>query len=126
MSTLQSTIQSLAQTFAVQLVNALRSLSLEEILGATGKTATTGATPAPKKRGRPAGSKNKGTRGSASISADAIVAVLRKHKSGLRAELLRRELGAAKPAFNYHVGKAFAAKRIKKTGKKRAMTYFAT
>lgn len=126
MPTLQSTIQSLAETFASDLVNALRSLSLEEILGATGKTAATGATPAPKKRGRPAGSKNGATQGSAPISADAIVALLKKHKSGLRAELLRRELGAAKPAFNYHVAKAFADKRIKKTGKKRATTYFAT
>lgn len=121
MANLQNTIQSLAQNFASELVSALRSMSLEEILGAT-KTAVSSATSTPKKRGRPAGSKNKGPK--STLSADAIVAELKKHKGGLRAEHLRKALGASKNTFNYHASKALQAKAIRKTGKKRATTYF--
>ena len=121
MPNLNATITSLAQNFAQQLVEALRSLSLEEILAATG-------TAAPKRAGATKGaskSKAKTTARAGSLSAEAIVAVLKKHKGGLRAELLRRELGAPKPAFNYHVQKAIAAKLVTKRGVKRATTYTA-
>ena len=123
MATLQSTIQSLAQNFATDLVAALRSMSLEEILGATGKAAASRTTTStPKKRGRPAGSKDKGPK--SALSVDAIIAELEKHKSGLRAEHLRKALGASKNTFNYHASKALQAKAVRKTGEKRATTYF--
>ncbi len=129
MPNLNATITSLAQNFANQLVEALRSLSLEEILAATGTAAPkrVGATKSATKTATKAASKPqaKATARAGSLSAEAIVAVLKKHKGGLRAELLRRELGAPKPAFNYHVQKAIAAKLVTKRGVKRATTYTA-
>lgn len=124
MPSLQNTIQSLAQNFASELVVALRSLSLEEILGTTESSVSRTSSSTPKKRGRPAGSKNKVTK-SATLSVEAIVAELKKHKSGLRAELLRKALSVPKNTFNYHATKALAAKAIRKAGKKRSTTYFA-
>ena len=130
MPNLNATITSLAQNFAKQLVEALRSLSLEEILAATGAAAPKrpGATKGAAKGATKAASKPQATATTAragTLSAEAIVAVLKKHKGGLRAELLRRELGAPKPAFNYHVQKAIAAKLVTKRGVKRATTYTA-
>ncbi len=130
MPNLNATITSLAQNFAQQLVEALRSLSLEEILAGTGFSAakrTSAPTSSKSKSNAKPNAKPKAAPAAhaGALSVDAIVAVLRKHKGGLRAELLRRELGAPKPAFNYHVGKAIAAKRVTKRGVKRATTYTA-
>lgn len=126
-TSLRTTIHELSRAFAAQLLDALRATSLDEILAEA-----RGGAPA-KKTGKAAAPAKAPARTRATtvqqivstVTVDAIVSILKKHKGGLRAELLRKELGAAKPAFNYHASKAIAEGKIRKTGQKRATTYFA-
>jgi hypothetical protein len=119
MSTLHATLESLAKKFAADIVKALRSLSLDDLLAESRSAA-----PRASANAKSAGVKRTRASGSAT-TVDAIVSELKKHKAGLRAEHLRKALGASKPAFNYYAAKAISEKKIRKTGKKRATTYFA-
>jgi hypothetical protein len=130
MSTLSSSIQSLADAFATKVLAAIRGASLEEILGQAG--------PARRGPGRPRGSASsasrriaKGRRVRRSASdikavADRIVTFVAKHNKGVRGEQIRKELGIAKNAWMKPLGMALASKKLRKTGKKRATTYFAS
>lgn len=115
---LQRTIEGLAERFASALLAAVRSASLDEILGESGAVRRDTKSSAPARTKGPAPAKTGG------LSVQAIVAELRKHRSGLRAEHLRKALGASKNTFNYHATKAIAENAIRKTGEKRATTYF--
>ena len=98
---LEKTLQELASNFAEHVLEALRGLSLDEILSAT---AGSGKRPASKpqparhrsKRGAAprANSGRLARRSDADIGevVDRIVTVLKKHKGGLRAERLREAL----------------------------------
>jgi hypothetical protein len=56
---------------------------------------------------------------------DGIVALLKKHKGGLRAEQLRKELGMLPKEMPRILKEGLAAKRLKAKGQKRATTYTA-
>lgn len=120
MANLNQTIQSLAQNFASELVVAVRGMSLDEVLGVTGSKAPASTPRAasgkatPGKRGRPA-----------KLTVDAIVAVLKQHKDGLRSEHLRKALGAQRGPLRYGVKKAIAEKRVGMRGTKNTAVYFA-
>jgi hypothetical protein len=136
MTTLKNKIHSLADTFANEILAAIRGASLEEILdGGSGGGA---------RRGRPAGgggaaaasapATGKGRRGgrrmrrsSADIAPviDRIVSKLKEHKAGLRSEQLQKVLGIPKREIVRPINEALAAKKITKKGEKRSTTYFA-
>jgi hypothetical protein len=57
--------------------------------------------------------------------ADRIVALVKKHDKGLRAEQIRSQLGIAKKEWARPLEAALASKKLTKKGEKRATTYFA-
>jgi len=130
---LQVALRHLAETFAEQVLNAVRASSLEEIRNNTGATSErrgpgrprkAEAAPPPArstgKRGRPAKSNGEGT----DVSVDRIVYLVRKSPKGLRSEELRARLNLEKIAFRQAAAKAVAANLIRKTGEKRSTTFF--
>jgi hypothetical protein len=138
---LHHTIQQLAASFAAGVLGAIRQSSLEEILAETegagrrgrGRppkgAATREAAPAGGGARRSAGRKKGGRLGRRSAGAlgrvvDRIVELLSKNPKGLRAEQIRAELGLSAKELPRPIAKALEAKRIRKTGQKRATTYF--
>src|ERR1035437_8314645 len=97
MSTLKNQIEALAQTFAAQVLTAIRSSSLEDILGQGAGAATrtwgpkaaraTKAEPtkAPKRRGR----LGRRTTDQIQTQLASVVALLKKSPDGLRSEEIR-------------------------------------
>jgi hypothetical protein len=130
MPDLRSSIQSLAQTFAAGVLAAIRSSSLEDILGETsGAKRGPGRPPGKRGPGRPPGSSSKRlARRSAKDIANvtsSIVALVKKHPKGLRAEQIRAELKIAKKEWMRPLGLALGSKRLTKKGQKRATVYSA-
>jgi hypothetical protein len=131
MPDLRSSIQNLAQAFAAGVLNAIRSSSLEDILAETKGGAKRGPGRPPGKRGpgRPPGSSSKrlARRSSTDLAAvtESIVALVKKHPKGLRAEQIRAELGIAKKEWMRPLGLALNSKKLTKKGEKRSTTYFA-
>jgi hypothetical protein len=144
-STLRSTLQDLASSFASSVLDAIRGASLEEILGesdggrasrSSGRAASLeSATPsrrgAPAAPAAPASSRRRGGR-LARRSADdigamveRIVELLTNSSEGLRAEQIRDALGVEAKELPRPLAEALASKRIIKSGQKRATTYFA-
>jgi hypothetical protein len=137
MLTLRANIESLAQTFATQVLGAIRASSLESILAETSsKGRGPGRPPAAlsvrtvSKRGpgRPPGptSKRLGRRSAKDLAktASAIVALV-KQRQGLRAEQIRAELQIPKNAWARPLALALASKKLSKKGEKRATAYYA-
>lgn len=55
---------------------------------------------------------------------DSVVALLKRHPEGLRAEHIRRELGVLRKELPRVLKDGLTSKVIRATGEKRAMTYF--
>jgi hypothetical protein len=154
MSSLHSSIQSLAEQFASGVLHAIRSSSLEEILGEAvsarrgpGRPPTTRGLVTTRGPGRPAGKRGPGRPPGPSGSgrppgptkgrlrrrsekdlahvAESIVALVGKHKGGLRGEQIRAELGIPKNAWMKPLSLALGSKKLTKKGQKRATVYFA-
>jgi hypothetical protein len=132
---LHRTIQNLAARFADDIVNAIRSASLQELLAETrgrkGKADTAveagaGAGSHGMSRQAPVAGKRLARRTQAQIDqyVDAIVALLKKHPEGLRAEQIQRALGLDKRETPRPIAAALQKRLISKKGEKRATTYF--
>jgi CRP-like cAMP-binding protein len=135
MSTLHQTINSLASEFAHSLLRALRNASLDEIIAETASGHAAGG----RRRGRPAavavvatsgrrgGGRRLRRRSAGDIGAvvTKIVALLKSHKKGLRAEEIRAKLGLDRREIPRPLAEALKKKLVTKKGKKRATTYFA-
>lgn len=129
MSTLRATIEAQALQFATAIVQALRSASLEELIGVTGgggrapsrttTTKTNGAGAAVKKGGR------LGRRSADEIgrTLEKIVAVLSQHPEGLRAEQIKAALQLEKREMPRPIAEGLRSGALKKTGQKRATVY---
>ena len=122
MYNLKSAIAGLAEDFAAAVLAAIRSSSLEDIIGQTGNA-----------RGGRGGSRIGGSEGrrirrtAADIASavDAIETLLLKNPSGLRAEQIRKELGLEAKELPRPLAEGVSQKRFSKEGQKRATTYFA-
>jgi hypothetical protein len=136
MSTLKSVIQSLASEFATGVLAAIRGSSLEEILDQSGSTrrgpgrprksvSSAGAAPAaaPSRRAR-GGKRLRRSAKDIAAAAGQIAAHVAKHPKGIRGEQVRKDLGIAKNHWLKPLGMALGSKKIRKTGEKRATTYF--
>jgi hypothetical protein len=140
---LRAHISDLARDFAASVLAAIRSASLEEILGET----TGGAVR--RGPGRPRGSSNnaktaaKGEGTSAQArktrgrlrrrslaqitkALEQVVALVKSKKEGLRAEQIRSELKMAAKELPRILKEGLAKNQLKSRGQKRATTYLAT
>src|SRR5258706_808227 len=125
---LKSTIDSLAQTFAAGILQAIRSAPLDEILG-EGAGARAGRKP-----GRPAkgaseaavstggGKRARGGRlarrtvDDIQAVVESIVSLVKKSKGGLRAEQIRAQLNLDKREIGRPIAEALAKKKLTKKG----------
>jgi hypothetical protein len=142
MSTLKAQLESLASSFAADVVSAIRGASLEELLGGAAAGARRGpgrppkaaaSAPAAPARAARAG-RARGGRGGrlARRSPDDIakslaqvVALLKTKKDGLRSEQIRSTLKMRSNEMPRVLKDGLAKKALKSKGQKRATTYFA-
>jgi len=131
MSTLHQTINSLASEFAHALLRALRNASLDEIIAEThaghsagGRRGRAAAAPAAG-RGRRGGRLRRRSQTDINAVVTKVVALLKSHKKGLRAEEIRAKLGLDRREIPRPLAEALKKKLVSKKGKKRATTYFA-
>jgi hypothetical protein len=132
MSTLKSRLDSLASTFATDVVRAIQGASLEELLGEIGGAkgtaarqngiiATTG-----KPKAKSSGRLSRRSAEDIASTLTKIVALVKRHKEGLRAEQIRAELGMEAKEMPRVLKEGLAKKALKSKGHKRATTYFAS
>jgi hypothetical protein len=141
-TSLRSALDSLAQSFASGVLNAIRSASIEELLGEGARSAPRRSGP-----GRPRGSIAKTAPKASSASAPAsktkggrlarrtpeeiaktlgsIVSLVKGKKNGLRSEEIRAALKLDKREMPRVLGDGLSKKLLKSRGQKRATTYFA-
>jgi hypothetical protein len=149
---LKTTIEQLAQELANGILAAIRSTPLDELLAGAGGSASSGggarraASPSPGKRGGASRSSRaseapavaetrsvakKGKRLPRRSANDieqvvaSIVGTLKGAKDGMRSEQLQSALKLDKREITRPLAFALAAKKIRKTGEKRATTYYA-
>jgi hypothetical protein len=136
MPSLKAAIQSLANEFANGVLAAIHGSSLEDILGEGSPTrrgpgrprksvSSGGAAPAaaPARRAR-GGKRLRRSANDIAAAAQQIAAHVAKYTKGIRGEQVRKDLGIAKNHWMKPLGMALGAKKIRKTGEKRATLYF--
>jgi hypothetical protein len=133
-TSLQSTLNDLASSFAESVLETIRGISLSELVDADAQVRQNGrATGASASNvtaaKKPIGSNGRLARRSQDDIAAAlgrVVALTKKHKEGLRAEQIRAELGLQAKEMPRILKEGFQKKALKSKGQKRATTYFAT
>lgn len=142
MSALKSSLQSLAASFAEDVVRAIQGASLQELLGevagSSGRALPRGRSNAHSAmvvngssgiaRGR-SGKRDRLKRRSAddiAATLGSIVSLLKQHSGGLRAEQIRKQLNMQAKELPRPLAEGLAAKALRKKGQKRATVYFAT
>ncbi len=130
-SNLKKAIEALASELAEGVLRALRGASLADLTDGSGAPATSrsAARPAPTttpaSKGRKRGKRVRRSSSDLEGAVGKIVATLRAAGAkGLRAEVLRKRVGLGRRAMMRPVALALSSKRIRKTGEKRATTYF--
>lgn len=121
---LRAKLFELTNEFASEVLEAIASTSLDEILdgSVTGTRASARArTMAVARRVSPG---KRRTPNDFEQTIEAIVSMLKNHGGGLRAEELRARLGLERRDMHGPIAKALASRRIRKTGEKRTTTYF--
>jgi hypothetical protein len=126
---LKHTIENQATELATGILRALRTASLDELAGFVGRRprgdelglASAGRAMAMTTSGR------LGRRSPAQITRvlDQIVGLLQQHPDGLRAEVIKRQLGIDPREVPRPLADGVSCGRIRKIGEKRATTYFA-
>ena len=147
MSTLQSQLDSLARSFAEQIVHAIRGASIHELSSGGGATAGNGrsadrptafassgaarravskATPTPApKAARANGRLPRRSADEIQEMLGKVIGLVKKHKGGLRAEEIRANLGMLPKEMPRILKEGVATKKLSTKGQKRATTYFA-
>jgi hypothetical protein len=132
-TSLHTNLQALAAQFTDQVLEAIRSASLDELLGESrgssrpAARAPAGAATRPQ-AARAAKSGGRLPRRSAEDLSNVvgqIVALLKTRKDGLRAEQIREELGIDRKELPRPLKVGLEAKKLLSKGQKRATTYFA-
>jgi hypothetical protein len=135
MPTLQSNLHDLAAAFAESILDAIRGASLHELLGEAGGAPRRGpgrpkAAPTPEPSDKPARVSRSGRlkrRSPEEIAKalDQVVALLKKEKTGLRAEQIREQLAMQSKEMPRVLKEGLSTKKLKSKGQKRATTYTA-
>jgi hypothetical protein len=128
---LQSRISELASSFVDSILEAIRSSSLEELVGGGHSVRDDHRAPAPKTatpRSSRSPSPGRLPRRSAEDIAkvlEVVVSLLNSRKNGLRAEQIRDELSMQSKELPRILKEGLARKKLRTVGQKRATTYFA-
>jgi hypothetical protein len=125
---LRSALDSLAHTFATGVLSAIRGASIEDLLaesgarrGPRGGTATT----VPRARKANGGRLVRRSPEQIAKAVDAVVSLVRKSKTGLRAEEIRKALDLDVREMPRILKTGVATKRLTSKGQKRSTTYSA-
>ena len=115
-STLRSSLESLVTRFVDDILSTVRS-GLEEAVFGEGREDVSP---------RPSPKRTRARRRNLDLSGEMerIVAAVRRHEGGIRAEEIRKELGLEKGIFVRAVQRLLADRQLRKTGEKRRTTYF--
>jgi hypothetical protein len=131
MSSLRSRLDSLAASFASEVVRAIQSASLEELLSEVGgkrgpvrSTASPATVPSPY-RVRKAGRLPRRSVQDIKATLDKVHGLLKSKKDGLRAEQIRATLKLDVREMPRVLKEGLATKKLTSKGRKRATTYFA-
>jgi hypothetical protein len=131
-NSLRSKLSDLADSFANSVLDAIRSASLEELIAdGSREPARVRSAPAPKPAAKPTRSASSGgrlPRRSAEDIAqilDQVVALVKSHKEGLRAEQIRSDLGMQAKEMPRVLKEGLMKRKLRSKGQKRATTYFA-
>jgi hypothetical protein len=139
MITLRSRLSELAEAFADQVIASLKGSSLHEIVGIDGGTrpvatsrrstvarvASAPSTPRSSVVLRPSGRLRHRSAVQIEEALERVVALLKNHANGLRAEEIRVDLGMLSKEMPRVLKEGLAAKKLTSKGHKRATTYFA-
>jgi hypothetical protein len=140
MNTLKSRLDSLASSFATEVVRAIQAASLEELMGSgvvgggkrrPGRPRGAGAAPAVPAETTATPRARKGSRltrrspEEIKATLDKVHGLLKSSKGGLRAEQIRAALKLDVREMPRVLKEGLAAKRLTSKGQKRATTYFA-
>src|SRR4051812_42970737 len=106
-STLRSSLESLVTQFVDDILSTVRS-GLEEVVFGDGES---DRSPRPSSRRAPARRRNLDLSG----EMERIVAVVRRHEGGVRAEEVRKELGIEKRLYVGAVQRLLADRQLRKT-----------
>jgi len=142
-SSLRSKLDELASSFANDVLHAIRSASIEDLLaestgggerrvasrkGTSMRSAPSAVAPraaaVPSSRRRRGGRLARRSAGDIAGVIDRIVGLLKASPKGLRAEQIRQKLGFQAKELPRPLGEAVGAGRLGKSGQKRATTYF--
>ncbi|MGD0674941.1 MAG: hypothetical protein ABSC94_05945 [Polyangiaceae bacterium] len=130
---LRSQINALATSFANDILGAIRRASLDDLrvetsIPARSHSAAVVEVKSAPRVARPSASGRLPRRSSEDILEllNQIVAVVKKSKTGLRAEQIRSELSLQSKELPRVLKEGLALKKLKSKGQKRATTYFAT
>lgn len=126
MSTLRQILENQAYEFASAVIGAFRGASLEELMSLAGRGRSSRASvarPGALAVGRPG---RLGRRSPEEIAKtlESIVSVLHKHPEGLRAEQIKAALQLDTREVPRPLAEGLRSGALKKTGQKRATTYF--
>jgi hypothetical protein len=130
MSSLKSRLDSLASSFATEVVRAIQSASLEELLGEVGGTRRgpgrpNGSAAAKQRVPRKSGRLPRRSADDIAKTLERVVALVKRHKQGMRAEQIRAELRMQAKEMPRVLKEGLSKKLLKSRGQKRATTYFA-
>jgi hypothetical protein len=127
--TLRAKLDALASAFADDVVSAIRGASLQELLGTpAAKSRPLGGGRAPKAappKAKASGRLPRRSAGDIAAALSDVVALVKKHKNGLRAEEIRVNLALQAKELPRILKEGLSAKKLSKKGRKRATVYFA-
>lgn len=132
-NTLHSRLSTLASAFATSVLDAIRGASLADLQASgprRGLPASSAATEKPVaarggRRGRSSGRLARRSPAEIASALGQIVALVKDHKEGLRAEEIRSQLGMQSKEMPRILAEGLSKRKLKKKGQKRATTYFA-
>jgi hypothetical protein len=131
MPSLRTTLNDLASTFVAGVLDSIRGARLEDLLAEAGVGVRRGP-------GRPSVAPDDGTastrvtrsgrlkrrsREEISKALNEVIALVKKHKSGLRAEQIRAQLKMDRKEMPRVLQEGLSTKKLKSKGQKRATTY---
>jgi hypothetical protein len=131
MSNLHSQLTSLATSFANAVLEAIRGASLEDLLSESSAPTSRArreqlnGIPRPV-RARSSGRLKRRSPEDIAGALEQVVALVKKHKNGLRAEQIRDELNMQAKEMPRVLKEGLAKRQLKSRGQKRATTYFAS
>lgn len=140
MPTLRNSLNDLTSAFASSILAAIRGASLEELVGKSDGGVRRGPGRPPKaamngeskpisqskpSRATRAGRLKRRSPEDIAKALDQVVALVKKNKTGLRAEQIRQQLGLQSKEMPRVLKEGIANKQLKSKGQKRATTYSA-